>query len=426
MSEQRLKIAYLCDFSPLDRFMYSGGNAHMYHALQRHAGEVTILSSSWGLAEPVRRGIARLSYPMQMRLRWRLHLALAPVIARKVRSELSRGRYDVLFGTYAFHALHRVRSPYPLVTAFSSDATQTIYRKSEIGAQFESRYPGGRALDSWVERCEAEVFRSTDLMFWPSQWLKTAADDRYGLDPERSLMVPWGAGIKTVPSVRPSTLGRGLPLRLLLIGRDWFAKGGPIAFDTMKLLRARGVDARLTVIGCEPPDFHRNEWVTVYPQLDKAKPDEMSVFEQVFAEAHFLVQPSYESYGFAFCEASAYKLPSLCLNVGGVPVRDGVNGHALPPESGPPEFAALIERYLEAPEEYDALARSARQEFEDHLNWDAWGRTVAEHLREGVARLRGQGADSERSSATQGAAVDAARAGAGGPDRRTAQGGRSG
>ncbi|MCA0962660.1 glycosyltransferase family 4 protein [Salipiger bermudensis] len=393
MSEQRLKIAYLCDFSPLDRFMYSGGNAHMYRALQRHAGEVTILSRSWGLAEPVRRGIARLSDPMQMRLRWRAHLALAPVIARKVRAELSHARYDVLFGTYAFHALHRVTPPYPLVTAFSSDATQTIYRNSEIGSQFGSKYPGGRAFDAWVERCEAEVFNSTDLMFWPSEWLKSGADARYGLDPERSLMVPWGAGIRTAPEVSPAPFGRGLPVRLLLIGRDWFAKGGPTAFDTMTLLRARGVDARLTVIGCQPPECHRNEWVTVHPQLDKGMPDEMAVFERVFAEAHFLVQPSYESYGFAFCEASAYKLPSLCLNVGGVPVRDGVNGHALPPESGPPDFAAMIERYLEAPDEYLALARSARQEFEDHLNWDAWGRTVAAHLRAGVARLHGKGAE---------------------------------
>lgn len=180
MSEQRLKIAYLCDFSPLDRMMYSGGNAHMYRALQRHAGEVTILSSGWGMAEPARRAISQLPDAMQMRLRWRAHLALAPVIARKLRAELSAARYDVLFGTYSFHSLHRLTPPAPLVTAFSSDATQTIYRASEIGAQYRSKYPGGRALDAWVARCEAAVFGRTDLLFWPSQWLKDAADARYG------------------------------------------------------------------------------------------------------------------------------------------------------------------------------------------------------------------------------------------------------
>ncbi|WP_315901571.1 glycosyltransferase family 4 protein [Salipiger bermudensis] len=389
MSEQRLKIAYLCDFSPLDGAMYSGGNARMYRALQRHAGEVTILPNGWGLAEPVRRGIARLPLSAQMRLRWRAHLALAPVIARKLRAELAKQRYDVLFGAYSFHSLHRLTPPYPLVTAFSSDATQTTYRTSEIGAQYRSKYPGGRALDAWVERCEAEVFRRTDLLFWPSQWLKTAADARYGLAPERSRLVPWGGGIETVPPFSLTPFGRGRSLRLVLVGRDWFHKGGPIAFDTMKLLRARGVDARLTVIGCVPPKFHRNEWVTVHKQLDKSVPEQMALFERTLSDAHFLVQPSYESFGFAFCEASAYGLPSLCLRVGGVPVRDGVNGHALPPESGPQAFAEVIERYLDAPADYAALEQSARAEFDRFLNWDAWGQTVAGQLRDCVAAMRG-------------------------------------
>ena len=121
----------------------------------------------------------------------------------------------------------------------------------------------------------------------------------------------------------------------------------PIAFETMRLLRARGLDARLTVIGCEPPGAHRDDSVTVHPQLDKTVPADAETFDRCFSRAHFLVQPSYESYGFAFCEASAHGLPSLCLDVGGVPVRDGANGHALPPGSGPRDFAQLIESYVE-------------------------------------------------------------------------------
>ena len=65
-------------------------------------------------------------------------------------------------------------------------------------------------------------------------------------------------------------------MRLLVIGRDWFAKGGPLAFDAMMVLRDKGVDARLTVIGCDPPEFHQNAHVTVHPQLNKAVPAEQA------------------------------------------------------------------------------------------------------------------------------------------------------
>ncbi|MBN9886174.1 glycosyltransferase family 4 protein [Pelagibaca abyssi] len=387
VTEPRLNIAYLCDFSPLDRNMYSGGNARIYEALRKHAGEVTILSNGWGLAEPVRQAIRHTPEAAALRLRWRAHLALAPVVARTVRAELLRGEYDVLFCAYSFHSMCHIVPPYPMVTAFTSDATQTIYRNSEIGQAHPSKFPGGRLFDDRVERCEGQVFRRADLLFWPSRWLKEAADDRYGLDPSNSLLVPWGAGIAPPPPPEPTPIGRDRPVELLLVGRDWFAKGGPIAFDTMQALRARGIDARLTVIGCVPPEVHCNDFVTVHPQLDKSVPEEAAIFARAFAEAHFLVQPSYESYGFAFCEASAHGLPALCLAVGGVPVRDGVNGHALPQGSVPEDFAGLIETYLDTPDAYASLSRSARREYEEYLNWDAWGRTVARHLRARVAAL---------------------------------------
>ena len=137
---------------------------------------------------------------------------------------------------------------------------------------------------------------------------------------------------------------------------------------------------RLTVIGTTPPDFHMSEHVTVHPYLDKSNTAQFDTFQSTLRNAHFMVMPSYESYGFAFCEASAYGLPSLCLRVGGVPVRDGINGHALPISASPQDFAQVIRRYLKRPETYNALRQSSRREYKDHLNWNAWGKAVAAKL----------------------------------------------
>lgn len=385
MSEPRpLKIAYLCDHSPLNRNLYSGGNARIYDALRKHAGDVTILSNTWGMAEPLRRLLHKMPEGVNLRARWRMHFALSRIIAAGVRKELARNRFDVLFGAYSLHSLAGLTPPYPMVTVFTSDATNTIYRNSEIGIWHKSTL-AARLLDNWIEKRERKTLEATDLLLWPSNWLKEAADARYGLNAETSHVVPWGANLATpAPRITPTVLKPKGPLRLLFIGRNWFAKGGPVAFETMQGLRSNGVDAHLTVIGCNPPSHHLNDHVTVHQQLDKAVPDQLTIFEKLLDDAHFVIMPSYESYGFAFCEASAYGVPSLCLRVGGVPVKDGINGHALPMGSGTADFIAVIERYLEDPKAYTKLAGTTRKEFETSLNWDAWGQTTARLMRDAV------------------------------------------
>lgn len=392
-----LRIAYLSDFSPLDREMYSGGNARIYDALRRHAGEVQLLSSHWHAAEPARRAILALPERYNMRLRWRAHLALAPLIARGLRRELVQSGADVLFCAYSLQSLAGLRVPPGMVCAFTSDATHMTYKRSRVGQAFGSYWSMSRRLDPWIERAEARALRRADLLLWPSDWLKEGADSLYNLPPGQARIVPWGANIDHDPPPGPApVLSAEAPVELLFVGRDWFAKGGPVTVELLDLLRARGVAARLTVIGCTPPDEHMREGMRVHDLLDKGDPAQMATFEAAFRRAHFMVMASYESWGFAFCEAAAYGLPSLCLRIGGIPVREGVNGHPLPPEAGAPEMAEIIERYLAAPDRYAALCASTRREYETRLNWDAWGKRTARLLRAAVAQKRKAGQPAAR------------------------------
>ncbi len=389
MSEQKLRIAYLCDISPLDRNLYSGGNARIFESLQKHAGDVTILSNSWHLAEPLRRAIMASPEAINLRLRWRAHLALGRVIASGVRRELKRGQYDVLFGAYSFQSMFRMKTPYPMVTAFTADATPTTYKQSDIGQSFGSYLSASRVLDPLFLRAETQTFRNIDLMLWPSDWLKTAADRLYDLSDQNSVVVPWGANVAD-PGIGPQQpkLSPNEPVRLLFVGRDWFAKGGPLVFETLKALKDRGVPVELTVIGCHPPEFHRDPAMIIHGPLHKDQPEDLAKFQSAMRNAHFVMQPSFESYGFAFCEASAFGLPSVCLRVGGVPVRDGINGHALPLGSTADDFADIVQDYIADPARYEALRKSARNEYEERLNWDAWGQKAAALLRDRVNALR--------------------------------------
>ena len=381
-----MKIAYLCDISPEHTQPYSGGNARIYRALQDHVGEVDILPQSWGAAEPVRRAIYALPDGINLRLRWRLHLLLSQIISRSVTQALAATKYDVVFGAYSFQSMARLKTPYPMLKAFTADASFTVYKQSEIGASFGSSWLSRRLLDPLTFRAERAIYQNLDLALLPSDWLKGEADALYNLSESQSVVVPWGANIDTPKAeATPLALSKDAQVNLLVVGRDWLAKGGPVAFETMNILREAGVDARLTVVGTQPPDVHINPYVKVHRALNKAVPRERALFEAAFRSAHFLVQPSFESWGFAFCEAAAYSLPSLCLSVGGVPVQDGITGHDLPQGSSATEFAKIIQGYLKNPASYAALRLSSRAEFEASLNWDAWGRRVHDLFEERLA-----------------------------------------
>ena len=385
---RELKIAYLCDFDPRDPGSYSGGNARLLAALEAHAGPVDILPRDWGLAEPLRRAVLAAPEAMSIRARWRLHLMLSRLVNRPVQHALAAGNHDVLFGAYSFHSLHRLHPPRPLVTAYTSDATPTTYKHSPIGQSFGSWFSPARMVDPLIEAAERRTFRALDLALWPSDWLTGAVNARYGLDPGRSVTVPWGANVPDPgPLGEVNPLAPGAPVEILLVGRDWTAKGGWTTAAAVAALRAGGIDARLTVVGCTPPPEIDRAGLTVHPHLDKSDPAQMAIFQSCFRKAHFLMMPSMESYGFAFCEASAYGLPSLCLNVGGVPVWDGLNGHALPQGSGAEDFAAIVRRYVDAPEAHAALRHGARRIYEERLNWDAWGKRVASLLQDRVDGL---------------------------------------
>jgi glycosyltransferase involved in cell wall biosynthesis len=383
MAGRKLKIAYLCDRSPEEGWSYSGGNTRIYDSLSKHVDEVVVLENRWGRADWVRRALNAGPEAINLRAGWRLRLLLSKIIARSVQEQLSGQDFDVLFCPYSLHALGNLLPQPNLLTVFTSDATQTVYRQSEIGAFYGSYWSVSRILDPLIFEAERKILTSTDVILWPSDWLKERADAMYGLGETQSLHVPWGANIET-PDRESLVLSQSLKgqIRLLLIGRDWFAKGGPLVVEVLDHLLSVGIDAHLTVVGCVPPDEYRREQMTVHAYLRKDDPAEREIFESLLRNAHFFIMPSFESYGFAFAEASAYGLPSLALRIGGVPIQDGVNGHALPRTATKEDFAGKILFYRQNEESYSKLRASSRQLFEGQLNWDAWGRKVSELVAE--------------------------------------------
>ena len=86
-----------------------------------------------------------------------------------------------------------------------------------------------------------------------------------------------------------------------------------------------------------------------------------------------------------FCEASAFGVPSITTNTGGVStyVEDGINGFTLPLIATADKYADKIQELYTNDEGYQKLCISSRKKYEEDLNWDSWGKTfktIAEQI----------------------------------------------
>jgi glycosyltransferase involved in cell wall biosynthesis len=142
-------------------------------------------------------------------------------------------------------------------------------------------------------------------------------------------------------------------------------------------LNALGLPTRLRVVGCQPQiPADARACVEVLGFLSKTVEEQRVRLEGLFAAAHFFILPvRHEAFGVVFAEASSFGLPSLAMNVCGVPdaVRDGVNGRCFAPESTPQQWAASIVGLMRDAQQYRALAQSSYREYQDRLSWESIG-----------------------------------------------------
>lgn len=358
----------------------SGTLYFMAKALERHVGEVVHLGpDTTRTSQVLLRGGQIVNRLTQAVLRRRLspihQRALTLHAARLFGPRIAAAGCDVLFAPFASVEIAALRTPLPIV--YHTDMTwadavdyYTIYT-SLFGF---ARREGERIQQAALDKATASVF--------PSAWAARTAVEHYGIAPERVSVVPYGANFErdALPS-REAALAHSLErgVHLLWIGVSWERKGGAIAFECLTELLRRGVEAHMVVCGCTPPPEYAHQRITVVAFLNKNDPEQRRRLSTLFLEANFFLFPtSTEALGIVLCEAGAHGLPSLVRHTGGVAgvIRDGVNGFLLAADAKGVAYAEKILQICRDDEAYGRMVLSSRQEYEERLNWDAWGRAV--------------------------------------------------
>ena len=239
-----------------------------------------------------------------------------------------------------------------------------------------------------ADKVEKKAISNADFVVYSSEWAKSSAINHYSANPDKIKVIEFGANLpeSTIPKQIVTT--QTACCNLLFIGRNWQNKGGEKAYQTYLSLKRQGVFCSLTIIGCNPTHLDAlDSQLHIIPFINKSNIEDQQKLDKVFRNTHFFILPTvFDCYGIVFCEASAYGVPSIAADVGGVHqvIKNGKNGYLLSPDALPEQYAQLIQNLWNHPEEYRQLRLSSRQEFVERLNWSVWGEKMNNFLKQAI------------------------------------------
>lgn len=387
-----MNIVFLSSADPLDKRAWSGTLYYMAEALKQHCGEITFIGPGYAFKErsqgrAVRRKLRYLikryftSTLLFTEGRKRFvsdyRVFMAKRFVKRAAQQLADKEFDVIIAPASTTEIAFLDTEIPVVLV--EDATF---------ATLKDYYPQYTNLSQraarQMDRLYRQAVQKADLLLYTSSWAANSAIDDYQADARAVHVVPLGANLDRPPlETVAQRKHKSDRCRLLFMGFDWERKGGDIAFETLLQLEERGIPTELIVCGCVPPRKIAHEHLRCIPYLDKNDARQYMMLEELYLTADFLILPTRsECFGLVFCEASAFALPIIATQTGGVPevVRSGENGVTLPLDARGPQYAQAIADIYQNDELYAQMVQASRKAYEERLNWDSWGMTVKKLL----------------------------------------------
>jgi glycosyltransferase involved in cell wall biosynthesis len=360
-----VKIAFVSIQDPTDPQTWSGIPSAILKHLVRSGADVEIIA-------PLSRKGRYLFLPLWVASKMAnrgYHVDREPLLiasyAREIEKRMRGRRFDAIFSPETI-AISRLNRPEPI--SYWSDAVWEImtgyyYYNTTKGFHAKARLHEQQAMDK------------TSHAIYASDWAAAGASKHYVIDGNKLAVIPFGANLEiehdriTIESALSAR--RSSSCVLLFVGVDWQRKGGSIAVETARLLNLRGLKTQLIVVGCNIPG-EKPEFVTELGFVSKRTREGQSLLAGLLRTSHFLILPTKaECAGIVFSEASAFGLPIITTDTGGIStyVRQGINGVRLPVSASAEMFAGQIYRVLQDRSAYEAMALAGWEEYTQRLNW---------------------------------------------------------
>jgi len=373
MEKSKYKIAYLTSVDPLDKKSLSGTIYTILKVLEKDVGTVDVLGPV-KITNALLRFLKRVNYKLQRRYNFNHSLYYGRIYARIFEKKLKGKDYDFIFAQRSSVEICKLKTDIPII--YYTDTTfKLFYNYYEWFSNFmKISVKEGNIV-------EQLAINNSALTICSSQWAADSVIQHYHAKPENVFIIPFGPNVDELPGREMLYTEKDrIVCKMLFIGIEWERKGGEIAFETLKELKKRGIKSRLTICGCKPPEEFQDEDLVVIPFLNKNDKAQSDLFNQLLFENHFFILPTRaECFGVVFCEASAFGLPSITTDTGGIgsAVENGKNGFRLSLEARGDKYADVIsEIFSDYDNKYLPLIKSTRDFYETRLSWKSWASSL--------------------------------------------------
>lgn len=366
------KILFLSSFDPTNRRKMSGVSYSMYISLKKTFEVVEILGpvNTRGILSSY---IGRFIKMLPFRYNLDHSYLLAFLYARAFKKRIPSSNFDIVFAPRASTEVALLNIAIPIVY-FTDTTFKGLYNYYEW-------FSGFSALSVWEgNKIESLALNRAAMCLFSSEWAANSAVNDYNISPQKVQVVQWGPNLDSIP-LREDVLAPKTRdvCKLLFVGVEWERKGGFIAYEAFKYLKDQGYNVKLSICGCPIPSGLNDPDMEEIPYINKNIPEENYKFHQMMLTHHFFILPTRaECYGMVFAEASAYALPIVTTDTGGIGsvVKDGVNGFKLPLTATGEDFGKTIENIFFKRESYEEMRISTRNFFEQVLHWDNFSNQI--------------------------------------------------
>lgn len=300
------------------------------------------------------------------------------IIQQRLDTTLAQGhQLDALFGCCISSTLYTLQTQLPII--YFSDATTYITRdnyaalKSRSSIHIETLH---KIEQTSVERAQAAIFASPVA--------RDSAVHDLLIDQHRTHVVPMGAHVTpdNPASIQaPASPPSRQDCQLLIVAADPVRKRVDLTISATEILRNRGINAKLHIIGPPTESGTKNKTTQTYGRLRLSDPRDRQTHQQLLRNCHIQLLPSLgEAFGIAPIESAHFARPSIVSDAGGLPfvVQHERTGLVINRDANPAIWADAIESLIDSPDQYRAMSTAALKRARGELNWDSWGRSVGQ------------------------------------------------
>lgn len=232
-----------------------------------------------------------------------------------------------------------------------------------------------KAIITEAEKYEALGIKRADLCIMSSDWAINSVIHDYHYPKEKTKVLEFGPNLD-IKDLHNQYKTPSNQLNILLSGVDYVRKGGAIAIETTKLLRNKGINAVLTIVGMKniPKEKQKLSFVKIVGFLNKNIEKDYNEYINIWRNSHILLLPTQaECSAIVYCEAAAFGIPVFTYETGGVSnyVLDRISGRCLVRSSSATNFANAIIEALNN-NKLKEYSEGQLQLYHSKLNWEIW------------------------------------------------------